>query len=158
MKNAYSKQIDVEFAIIGAGFSGLGMGIRLKMVGRDSFTIFERASELGGTWRDNTYPGCACDIPSLVYSFSFDQNPNWSRLFSTQPEILAYLKKCVKTFQIEHHIQFDSDVNFLQFDEKQGHWLVQTRDGKQIRARFVVSAMGPLNRPHIPNLPGLDQF
>lgn len=157
-KEDSSKQTDFEFAIIGAGFGGLGMGIRLKMAQQNSFVIFERANELGGTWRDNTYPGCACDIPSIVYSFSFDQNPNWSRSFPTQPEILAYLKHCVKKFNIERHIRFNADVNYLSFDEEAACWLVKTADGQSVTAKYVVSAMGPLNRPNLPDLPGLDTF
>ena len=147
-----------EFAIIGAGFAGLGMGIKLKQADRHNFIIFERADELGGTWRDNTYPGCACDIPSVVYSFSFDQNPNWSRLYPSQREILAYLKACVERFNIRRHIQFKADVSCLRWDEAGGYWYVQTRDGGTVTARHVVSAMGPLNRPNIPTFPGLDQF
>ncbi|MEM7335599.1 MAG: NAD(P)/FAD-dependent oxidoreductase [Chloroflexota bacterium] len=158
MKKEHSESHHVQFAIIGAGFGGLGMGIRLRLAGRQDFIIFERASEIGGTWRDNTYPGCACDIPSIVYSFSFDQNPEWSRLFPTQPEILAYLKQCVKRFQIEKQIQFNTDIQTLKFDEDEGVWHLKSRDGREWTAQFVVSAMGPLNRPHIPNITGLDQF
>ncbi len=149
---------DFEVAIIGAGFGGLGMGIRLKTAGQNAFVIFERASELGGTWRDNVYPGCACDIPSLVYSFSFDQNPNWSRHYPTQPEILAYLKQCVDNFNIRSHIRFNSEVTTLQFDEPTGCWQVQTKDGRFITARHVVAAIGPLNRPRLPTIPGLETF
>ena len=152
------KKWDVEFAIIGAGFSGLGMAVRLKQAGYDSFLIFERADELGGTWRDNIYPGCACDIPSIVYSFSFDQNPNWSRKYPTQPELLAYLKACAQKFNIRQQIRFNAEVNCLTFNEADGVWLVETADGQQLTARFVVSAIGPLNRPNIPPIPGLDSF
>ncbi|MDJ0752812.1 MAG: NAD(P)/FAD-dependent oxidoreductase [Ardenticatenaceae bacterium] len=147
-----------ETAVIGAGFGGLGMGIRLKMAGRNSFIIFERAAELGGTWRDNTYPGCACDIPSIVYSFSFDQNPNWSRKFPTQPELLAYLKACAEKFDVRSHIRFQTNVNHLAFNEKEGMWTIQTADGYTTTARYVVSAMGPLNRPHVPRLKGFELF
>ena len=148
----------VDVAIIGAGFSGLGMGIRLKMEGKRSFVIFERADDLGGTWRDNVYPGCACDIPSLVYSFSFDQNPNWSRKYPTQPEILAYLKQCALRFNIRANILFNQEVTLLHFDERQGGWLVQTRRGDRVKARVVVAGLGPLNRPKIPDMAGLDGF
>ncbi len=158
MKKDHSNINHVEFAIIGAGFAGLGMGIRLKMAGKHDFVIFERAEEIGGTWRDNTYPGCACDIPSIVYSFSFDQNPEWSRHFPTQPEILAYLKQCVQRFEIEKKIQFNTDIQQLRFDEDAGLWHLISRDGQEWTAQFVASAMGPLNRPNIPNLPGLDRF
>ncbi len=147
-----------DVAIIGAGFGGLGMGIKLKQAKRNNFIILERASELGGTWRDNTYPGCACDVPSVVYSFSFDQNPNWTHLYSKQPEILAYLRACVERFNIRDHIRFNSDVCELRFVEADGYWEVKTRVGEVFTARHVVSAMGPLNRPNMPNFPGLDKF
>ena len=149
---------DFEVAIIGAGFGGLGMGIRLKRAGQDDFVIFERAAELGGTWRDNVYPGCACDVPSLVYSFSFDQNPNWSRKYASQPEILAYLKQCAERFDVGSHIRFNAEVTYLAFDEAAGYWHVSTRDGDSVTAGVVVLAMGPLNRPNIPALPGADTF
>jgi cation diffusion facilitator CzcD-associated flavoprotein CzcO len=149
---------DFEVAIIGAGFGGLGMGIRLKTAGQNAFIILERAAEPGGTWRDNIYPGCACDIPSLVYSFSFDQNPNWSRHYPTQPEILAYLKQCIDKFNLRSHICYNSEVTKLQFEESTGCWQVQSKDGRFVTARHVVSAIGPLNRPHIPTIPGLESF
>src|SRR3954469_2891350 len=85
--------------IIGAGFAGIGMGIQLKQAGIHSFTIFERAGDVGGTWRDNTYPGAACDVPSHVYSFSFEQNPEWSRMFAESAEIHAYLQRCVDKYE-----------------------------------------------------------
>lgn len=152
------KQTEVQIAIIGAGFAGLGMGIRLRQAGITDFVIFERAEELGGTWRDNVYPGCACDIPSLVYSYSFAQNPNWSRKFPTQPEILAYLKACAKQFKMHQHIRFGTEVEGLRFDEANGRWHIRTQHGQSITAQIVVSAMGPLNRPNIPNIAGLTQF
>jgi cation diffusion facilitator CzcD-associated flavoprotein CzcO len=134
------------------------MDIRLKTAGQNAFVIMERADEPGGTWRDNIYPGCACDIPSLVYSFSFDQNPNWSRHYPTQPEILAYLKQCIDKFNLRSHICYNSEVTKLQFEESTGCWQVQTEDGRFVTARHVVSAIGPLNRPHIPDIPGLETF
>lgn len=152
----YHPQHDV--AIIGAGFGGIGMGIKLKQAKRNNFIIFERANELGGTWRDNTYPGCACDVPSVLYSFSFDQNPNWTHAYTRQPEILAYLKASAQRFNIRDHIRFNSDVCKLRFVESEGYWEVTLQTGETITARHVVSAMGPLNRPNIPNLPGLDTF
>ena len=92
-------ELDVEMAIIGAGFAGIGVAIKMKLADNASFTIFERASEVGGTWRDNTYPGCACDIPSLLYSYSFEPNPEWSRAFSGYVEIHQYLNKNFKTIK-----------------------------------------------------------
>ncbi|MEM8861634.1 MAG: NAD(P)/FAD-dependent oxidoreductase [Chloroflexota bacterium] len=158
MSSSTNFRPDYQTAIIGAGFGGLGMGIKLKMQGDDSFIIFERADELGGTWRDNNYPGCACDVPSSLYSFSFDQNPNWSKAFSNQPEILEYLKACAVKFNIREKIRFNSDVNHAEFDEHTGCWTIQCQDGFGITARFLISAMGPLNRPKIPHFPGIESF
>src|SRR5687767_5972965 len=93
-------------AVIGTGFSGLGMAIRLKQEAINDFVVFEKENDVGGTWRDNTYPGCACDVESNLYSFSFAPNPNWSRLYSAQPEIWRYLKTCAKDFGIIPHVRF----------------------------------------------------
>lgn len=95
----------VHIAILGTGFSGLGMAIRLKQQGQNDFVVIEKAADTGGTWRDNTYPGCACDIPSHLYSFSFALNPRWSRTYSSQREIWEYLRGCAKCFGILPHIQ-----------------------------------------------------
>ncbi|MEM9718891.1 MAG: NAD(P)/FAD-dependent oxidoreductase [Bacteroidota bacterium] len=149
---------DYQVAIIGAGFGGLAMGIRLKKAGKGDFVILEKASEVGGTWRDNTYPGCACDIPSHLYSFSFELNPNWSRQFSPQPEILTYLKSCTEKYNLYEHIQFNSGVEKMRFDKEKGGWEIQIVDGKTVLAQSVVLATGPLNRVNIPNIPGKDSF
>src|SRR5437763_2650777 len=106
----------VRFAIAGSGFAGIGCGIRLKQAGIQDFVILERASDLGGTWRDNTYPGCACDIPSHLYSFSFEPNPNWSRVYPSQPEILDYLRRCADKYGLRDHILLHSDVCEAEFD------------------------------------------
>jgi cation diffusion facilitator CzcD-associated flavoprotein CzcO len=105
-----------HIAIIGSGFAGIGLAIRLKLAGRDDFTIFERASSLGGVWRDNTYPGVACDVPAHLYSYSFEPNPNWSRFFSPQSEILAYLQRCAAKYDVMRHIRFESEVASAVFD------------------------------------------
>jgi len=109
-------------AIIGSGFAGLGMAIRLKQKGIEDFIIFERAAEMGGTWRDNTYPGCACDIESHLYSFSFAPNPKWSRMWSPQPEILDYLKTCAKRFKILPHLRFQHTFQGAVWKESAQHW------------------------------------
>src|SRR6266540_818633 len=101
---------DFRIAIVGTGFSGLGMAIRLKQEGIEDFVVFERADDVGGTWRDNTYPGCQCDVPSHLYSFSFAPNPEWSRTFSFQPEIEAYLNKVTDDIGVRPHIRFDHTV------------------------------------------------
>lgn len=149
---------DFEIAIIGAGFGGLAAALRLKKEGQHSFVILERATEIGGTWRDNIYPGCGCDIPSHLYSFADELNPNWSRSFSGQAEILAYLKHCVNKNNLQPHIQFGFEVNKAIFDETSGTWQLSSSDGQTLSARVVVSATGPLNRPNIPKIEGLENF
>ena len=149
---------DVQIAIIGAGFAGLGTAIRLKMSGRTSFVIYERADEVGGTWRENTYPGCACDVPSHLYSFSFAPNPNWSKAFSFQPEIQAYLQHCVAKFDLRNNIRFSTEVIDTRWLEADACWQLTDQRGHVLTARVVVAATGPLNRPSLPTLPGLETF
>ncbi len=149
---------DFEVLIIGAGFSGLGMAIRLKQAGRDDFAIFERETALGGAWHANTYPGCTCDVPSHLYSFSFAPNPDWTRLFSPQAEIRAYLERCAVEYGVKPHIRFDSEIVEARFNEDSGLWRVRTGNGKVVTARNVVAGLGPLSRPAFPNIPGLDRF
>src|ERR1700689_4784420 len=108
--------------IVGTGFGGLGMAIRLAQQGVDTFTVFARAHDVGGTWRDNTYPGAACDVQSHVYSFSFEPNPKWSRMFAEQHEILEYLRHCAKKYGITPHIHFGAEVLSCTFDDGAGLW------------------------------------
>jgi len=147
-----------DVTILGAGFAGLCMAAALKRSGRDSFVVLERRQSIGGTWRDNTYPGCACDIPSLLYSFSFANSFPWSRAYPLQGEIWAYLKRCVAEFELERHLRFGSDVESARFDEARALWQVQCRDGRRFLSRFLVLGMGGLNRPSIPDLPGAKTF
>lgn len=149
---------DVDVAIIGAGFAGLGAAIRLLQSGRNSFVVFERADEVGGTWRENTYPGCACDVASHLYSFSFAPNPRWSRKFSPQPEILTYLKSCVDQYGLRPYIRFNTDIVRTEFLADRAMWQLTDRAGNRLTARVVVVATGPLNRPSVPKLKGLDVF
>ncbi len=149
---------DVEVAIIGAGFAGLGAAIRLIKAGKTSFTVFERASQVGGTWRDNTYPGCACDVPSHLYSFSFEANPAWSRRYARQPEILGYLRQCVDTYGLQAHIRYDTEICHTVFNEVAGYWQLTDASGVQLTARVVIVATGPFSRPSTPALPGLTTF
>jgi cation diffusion facilitator CzcD-associated flavoprotein CzcO len=145
--------------IVGAGFAGIGMAIRLKQAGIDDFTILERADRLGGTWRDNTYPGIACDIPSHLYSYSFEPNPHWSRFFAPQDEILAYLEHCADKYAVRPHIRFGTAATGAAFDERTGLWTVTTSDGKKLVARVVVSGSGhALSKPVFPDIPGRDTF
>lgn len=147
----------VRIAIIGAGFGGLGAAIRLKQRGHDDFVVLERAGDLGGTWRDNAYPGCACDVPSHVYSFSFALNPDWSTTYSPQPEIWDYLRRCADRFGLRPSIRFGTEVRQASWDGAAGHWRIETSRGDWT-ADVLISAGGPLNEPVIPKLPGLETF
>ncbi len=144
--------------IIGAGFSGLAAGITLARAGDRRFVILEKADRVGGTWRENTYPGAACDIPSHLYSYSFAPNPTWSRAYSGQPEILAYLERCATDFGMRPHLRFGSDVCAARWDEHTAAWTVTTRAGDTYTARSLVLGNGGLHVPRWPDLPGLDQF
>lgn len=142
----------ISICIIGSGFSGLGLAIRLRQEGRDDFVVLERGLEVGGTWRDNTYPGCACDIQSHLYSFSFAPNPEWSRAYSPQPEILQYLIDCADRFDVRKFCRFGVNVTGLEW--RGDHWSVRCADGSELRARSVVMAVGPLSEPSIPRFEG----
>ncbi|MBN3753522.1 NAD(P)/FAD-dependent oxidoreductase [Paraburkholderia sp. Tr-20389] len=152
---------ELRIAIVGSGFSGIGMAIRLKRLGYTSVTIYEAAGELGGTWRDNVYPGAACDVPSHLYSFSFEANPAWSRAFSHQHEILAYLKHCARKYQVDSAIQFNARVMAARFDEARLVWQLDiARNGvhETVEADIVIAASGPLSRPAMPRIDGIDAF
>ncbi len=148
----------VGIAILGAGFAGICMAIKLLERGRDDFVILEKASDLGGTWRDNTYPGCGCDVPAHLYSYSFAQSPNWSRVYARQPEILAYIRQVASEYDIERRILYDAAVKELVWDEAASRWRLLTADGRRFSARVVVSAVGGLHVPKTPPLPGLATF
>jgi len=149
---------DMHIVIVGAGFSGLGMAIRLKEAGVDNFTILERGSDVGGTWRDNHYPGAACDVASHLYSFSFEQNPNWSRAFGQQPEIFEYIKRCAKKYDLYRHVRFNTTIVSAAFDEAGGVWSVKTAEGEALTANIMVSAVGALSDPAYPKIDGLERF
>jgi cation diffusion facilitator CzcD-associated flavoprotein CzcO len=144
--------------IVGTGFGGLGMAIKLRERGFDSFTVLERANDVGGTWRDNTYPGAACDVPSHLYSFSFEPNPRWSRMFGLQAEILDYLRHCTDKYGVRTHIRFDTAVVSATWHEDRALWEVRTNHGETLWARAIVSATGGLSRPAYPDIPGLATF
>jgi cation diffusion facilitator CzcD-associated flavoprotein CzcO len=148
---------DHDIVIVGSGFSGLGMAIRLKRAGMHDFAILERADEVGGTWQANTYPGCACDVPSHLYSFSFAPNPEWTQTYSPQPEIWDYLRHCADTFGVRPHIRLSCAVESATWLEGERRWEIETSQGTY-RARMLIGAMGPLTEPRIPDLPGLDSF
>lgn len=147
----------VHVAIVGSGFGGLGTAIRLKQEGIHDFAIFERADDVGGTWRDNTYPGCACDVPSHLYSFSFAPNPTWSRRFSPQPEIFEYLKGCAARYGIVPHVRLGHAVIGTAWDEGEKRWRIETSKGV-FTANVLVGAAGGLSTPSIPSLKGLERF
>jgi cation diffusion facilitator CzcD-associated flavoprotein CzcO len=147
----------VHVAIAGAGLSGIGMAIALKQDGVEDFVVLERAGDLGGTWRDNTYPGCACDIPSVLYSFSDEQNPAWTRAFAGQPEIQAYVKEVAQRHCLEPHLRFGHEVLAADWDEDRQRWEIESAGGR-FTADILISAAGALADPVIPSLPGLDRF
>lgn len=148
----------VRIAIIGSGFGGLGMAIRLKQAGIDDFVILEKADALGGTWRDNTYPGAACDVPSHLYSYSFERKFDWSYKFAPQAEILDYLRHCARKYALEPHIHFNTEVQAAHFDEAARRWKITTVAGAQWSAQVLITACGQLNRPAYPELPGIKHF
>jgi cation diffusion facilitator CzcD-associated flavoprotein CzcO len=148
----------VEVAILGAGFAGLCMAIKLQAAGRHDFVVFEKAARLGGTWRDNTYPGCACDVPAHLYSYSFAQNPRWSRTYAPQPEILAYLEDVASRHAVQRRIAFETPITDLAWDEATRRWRLTAADGRTFTARVVVSAVGALHVPAVPELPGRERF
>jgi len=155
---AAGTQADFPIAIIGAGFAGIGMAIQLKKAGIESFTLFERGDEIGGTWRDNTYPGAACDVPSHVYSFSFEPNPNWSRAFAESSEIQAYLLGVVEKWNLRPHLRLQTAIVSAVFDERAGRWTLTTGGGETVTARVVISAVGGLVDPAAPDITGLERF
>lgn len=143
--------------IIGSGFSGLGMGVQLKRAGIHDFVILERATDLGGTWRDNTYPGCQCDVESNLYSYSFAPNPTWSRTYSPQAEIWDYLRHCAERFHLGPHLRFQHEVRSANWDDAAERWRIDSSGG-QFTSDVLVAAVGPLSEPSVPAIPGLDEF
>lgn len=146
-----------HIAIIGSGFSGIAMARYLKQSGRNDFTIFEKGNDVGGTWRDNTYPGIACDVPSNLYSFSFDLNPDWSRSYSGGWEINNYIRSVAKKQDILKHIRFNEAVTAAAWDDDQKLWRCESSAGP-FTTDFLIGAMGPLSEPQIPALPGIESF
>lgn len=143
--------------IIGAGFAGIGLGIRLLRQGFGNFTLLEKAGGIGGTWYSNTYPGCACDVPAFAYSYSFELNPRWSQKWVPQQEILQYLEHCVAKYGLRSRISLNTEVHGARWDGPTRQWCVSTRHG-DMYADVLVSAVGQLSRPSVPDLPGLASF
>ena len=144
-------------AIIGAGFGGLGTAIKLLESGREDFVILERAEDVGGTWLANTYPGCQCDVPSNLYSFSFAPNPEWSHTFPMQEEIWDYLRRVADDHGLRPRIRFGTEVTGAAWDEEASRWRIETSNG-ELSADVLVAAMGGLSEPSIPALPGIESF
>jgi cation diffusion facilitator CzcD-associated flavoprotein CzcO len=148
----------VDIVIVGSGFAGLGMAIQLRRAGRDDFVVLEKAADLGGTWRDNTYPGCACDVPSYLYSYSFALNPRWSRMYSPQPEIWSYLRDCTERFGVASAIEYGAEVTSAVWDDDAARWQLEILGSAPISCRVLISAVGALHVPKIPELPGIEDF
>ncbi|WP_370601278.1 flavin-containing monooxygenase [Pseudomonas nitroreducens] len=158
MTNTSPGSAAVRVLIIGAGFAGLGLAIRLKQAGIDDFLILEKAGDVGGCWRENRYPGAACDVPSHLYSFSFEPKADWSRKFAPQAEILDYARHCADKYGLRERIRFHCEVSAAGFDEAAGEWRVTCANGEELRAQSLVCALGQLSRPLIPHLPGIERF
>ena len=148
----------VSVLIIGAGAGGLCMAAHLRMEGIEDFVITEKSDGVGGTWRDNSYPDAACDVPSHFYSFSFAPNPDWSRKWAKQPEILEYFEGLVDRFSLGDRLRFGTEVAEATWSDEDCRWSVRTTDGDTYEADVVVSGLGQLNMPHVPDIPGLGDF
>jgi cation diffusion facilitator CzcD-associated flavoprotein CzcO len=153
---AQAEQIPI--LIIGAGFGGIAMAIALETAGMHDYVILERAEDVGGVWRDNSYPGAACDVVSRIYSYSYDQDYEWSTLFAPQPEILAYIHKVVDRHALRRRIRFGKEVRDARFDGERGLWRLATAEGEAIETPILISAVGLFNRVKIPDFPGRDGF
>lgn len=148
----------LRVVVIGSGFGGIGMGYYLREAGIEDFVILEKAADLGGTWRENTYPGAACDVPSHLYSYAFEPHYPWSSRYAPQREILDYQRHCATKHDLMRHIRFNTEVTAAVFDAARGLWTLTLKDGSTLEAETVVSAVGQLHRPAIPNIPGLENF
>jgi cation diffusion facilitator CzcD-associated flavoprotein CzcO len=146
-----------RIAVVGAGFGGIGLAIQLQNAGIEDFTILERADELGGTWRDNTYPGCACDVASHLYSYSFAPNPDWSRAYSRQEEILGYLRAVASEHGVERYVRYGTELTEAAWNEERSRWELETSRGS-MSCDVLIPAMGPFGDAVIPEIPGADTF
>jgi cation diffusion facilitator CzcD-associated flavoprotein CzcO len=147
----------VDIAIIGSGFAGIGAAVRLQQAGFEDYVVLERADDVGGTWRDNSYPGCACDVPSHLYSFSFAPNPEWTRSFSPQPEIWAYLRRVADEHGVTQRTRFGAEVLEAAWNEDSGLWEIETAAG-DLTARVLIAGFGGLAEPKLPDVPGIADF
>jgi cation diffusion facilitator CzcD-associated flavoprotein CzcO len=148
---------DVRIAIVGSGFAGIGTAVNLKRSGIEDFVVLERADDVGGTWRDNSYPGCQCDVPSTLYSFSFAPNPEWTRTYPLQQEIWDYLRKVTREHGITAHLRFSHEVTDCEWDDQGKRWTIETSQGR-FTAQVIVLGVGALSEPSIPPIPGVERF
>ena len=147
-----------EIVIVGSGFSGLGAAIELKRIGIDDFIILEKADDLGGTWRDNTYPGLTVDVASTSYSYGFAPKSNWSRLYAPGSEVKEYADECAEKFKIRDHIEFSKSVESASYDEENNLWVTKVSSGETYTSRYLVSATGLFGPPKLPNIDGIETF
>lgn len=156
MSNAKSTGNDVRVIVIGAGMAGILTAIRLREYGYENFVIYEKSDRLGGTWRENTYPGLACDVPAHLYTYSFEPNPDWSHTFAPGPEIQAYFEGVAKKYNVTEKIRFNEEIPHCEFTR--GKWKVRTSSGREDEADVIIAATGVLHHPKMAELPGLDSF
>lgn len=149
---------EYDVVILGSGFSGLCMAIKLKEAGIKSFIVLEKANDVGGTWRENTYPGCACDVQSHLYSFSFEGNPDWSKSYAGWKEIQDYILRCTDKYKLRSSIRFNTEINEATFDDVSARWNIRATNGALYKAKSFVMGSGPLHVPAIPTIKGLDTF
>jgi cation diffusion facilitator CzcD-associated flavoprotein CzcO len=147
-----------QLIIVGAGMSGLCMGIQAKQAGINDFVILEKSQDLGGTWLNNRYPGAHCDVPSHLYSFSFAPKSDWSQKFASAPEIHAYMHECAQRFKLQPHFRFGCAITSARFDAKCNRWEVTTSEGNELSAQFLVLSTAPLNEPNMPTIPGIETY
>jgi cation diffusion facilitator CzcD-associated flavoprotein CzcO len=145
-----------RIVVIGAGMAGILTAIQLRRHGYDDFVVYEKAERLGGTWRENTYPGLSCDVPAHLYTYSFEPNPHWSRTFAPGPEIQAYFERVADKYDVVRSIRFGDGIPHCEF--RNGHWRIRTSTGKEDVADVIIAATGVLHHPNLPALPGLDTF
>ena len=146
-----------EIAIIGSGFGGIGIAIQLQKAGFNDFVLLEKEQDVGGCWRDNSYPAAACDVPSHLYSFSFEPKFDWSRKFAPQAEIYAYIRDCAQKYGLTTKIKFNHEVLGAYFDQQQQLWVIETKQ-QTVLAKILISGCGQLNRPAYPKLKGIQNF
>ncbi|HYJ56229.1 MAG TPA: NAD(P)/FAD-dependent oxidoreductase, partial [Mycobacterium sp.] len=147
-----------DAVIVGAGFAGIGAAIQLKRLGYQNFVILDREDDLGGTWYVNHYPGLAVDVPTTTYSYYFEPNPNWSRLFSIGDEIKQYADDVADKYDVRRHIRFSTTVEGAHWDEDAKLWQVNLADGQTMATRYLITATGFLSQPHVPDIPGITEF